>query len=883
MNTDLREQLQSVIGTGCVIERELGGGGMSRVFLARDTQLDRLIVVKVLPPEMAGAVSVDRFKREIQLSAKLQHPHIVPVLSAAREGEILYYTMPYIEGESLGARLTKSGALSVMQSVSVLRDSIRALAYAHRHGVIHRDIKPDNILLSEDSALVADFGIAKALSVATETQQALTTAGMSVGTPAYMAPEQSVGDPSVDHRADIYSIGAVAYEMLTGQHPFAGKSAQQMMAAHVMEAPTSITARNPLVPAQLASLVMRCLEKEPARRPQTADELLHDLDAAVTQGSGTSVISALGRSKGRIAATIAVLAVLLVTSGALAFAPKDKVATAMALMRRNAATLHNNRIIVAPFENETGDPKLAPLGSMAADWVAQGLTRAGGLEVVDARTTQVTGEVVDRIPWPFKSRDRGRALAEETGAGILLSGTIYKDGDTLRIQAKMSDVATGNLRLALTPVSGPASAPTKVLEELSRRAIATLVQAADTAVLQDLGTYSEPPSVQAYEAARKGVELYFKHDTAGYAALERAIALDSNYATPVVFLAFSRTYRGDFAEAHKAVAHAQRLRERMTPAERAMLDHVEAELRGDAAAAMTTSEDFMRSTPGSMESPILVASTALATGQPRRALQVLAQVDPDRGLNLGSGFYWYYHTIAYVALADYKKALEFAREGYRRFPRDGALVSGYMRALAGAGEIDELNSVIDDAESVRAPRIVAQGVRAWRGVNLLRITGRKAEADALGRKWLPVLGAQNDSLLPVLSARANLLGYFGRWQEAEPLAVSLYARSTDNFSRSHWLSVLAVIAARKGNRKEASRIDAELAKIDPQSDLGFATSLRARIAAHSGDRERALSLMRQAMASGVNLQSPESIFLYDVWMSPMATDPGFQSLVKDRH
>ncbi|MBA3466300.1 MAG: protein kinase, partial [Gemmatimonadaceae bacterium] len=461
--------MQEIFGPGCTIERELGGGGMSRVFLARDVALDRAIVVKVLPPDLAHAVSVDRFKREIQLAARLQHPHIVPVLTAASAGDILYYTMPFVDGESVGARISRVGALPVADSISILRDAARALAYAHRRGVVHRDIKPDNILLSEDSALVADFGIAKAVTAAAGSGQGLTTVGVSVGTPAYMAPEQSVGDITVDHRADIYALGAVAYEMLTGHHPFAGRTPQQMMAAHVMETPQPLATRAPSIPAGLAKAVMQCLEKDPPKRPQSAEALLLLLEAATTPVSGTTSTPLTRRRRWKLAAGMALLTILLIAGGAVAFAPRDRIAMAVALMRREPATLHPNRIIVTPFENETGDPKMASLGAMAADWLAQGLTRVGGIEVVDARTTLVTGEVVDKIPWPFKSRDRRRALAEETGAGIVLSGRIYRDGDSLRIQAKMSDAESGKLLRALTTVSGPVAEPTKVLDMLNRR------------------------------------------------------------------------------------------------------------------------------------------------------------------------------------------------------------------------------------------------------------------------------------------------------------------------------------------------------------------------------------------------------------------------------
>jgi serine/threonine protein kinase len=206
---------------------------MSRVFVATETALDRPVVLKVLPPELGHAVSVDRFRQEIRLAARLQHPHIVPLHSAGEAAGLLYYTMPLVEGESLRTRLTRSGELAVKEAVRVLRDVAAALAYAHEHGVVHRDIKPDNVLLSGGEALVSDFGVAKALSAsATGGDSGLTSLGVALGTPAYMAPEQGAADPQVDHRADLYAWGCLAYECLTGQPPFTGRQPAGRQASH---------------------------------------------------------------------------------------------------------------------------------------------------------------------------------------------------------------------------------------------------------------------------------------------------------------------------------------------------------------------------------------------------------------------------------------------------------------------------------------------------------------------------------------------------------------------------------------------------------------------------------------------------------------------------
>jgi eukaryotic-like serine/threonine-protein kinase len=290
--TELREQLEATVGTTYHIERELGGGGMGRVFLAEETALRRRVVIKVLPPGLAAGVNAERFRREIQLAASLQHPHIVQLLTAGGAGDLLYYVMPFIPGESLRAKLAREGELPVGEAVRILTDVVDALAAAHAQGVVHRDIKPDNVLLSGKHALVTDFGVAKAVSGASGSDSTLTSLGVALGTPAYMAPEQAAGDPHVDHRADLYAVGVLAYEMLAGRLPFSAASPQAMLAAHVTSAPAPLTESRRAVPPALAALVMRCLEKRPADRWQRAEDLLAELETLATPTGGMTPVGA---------------------------------------------------------------------------------------------------------------------------------------------------------------------------------------------------------------------------------------------------------------------------------------------------------------------------------------------------------------------------------------------------------------------------------------------------------------------------------------------------------------------------------------------------------------------------------------------------------------
>jgi eukaryotic-like serine/threonine-protein kinase len=285
----LLEELRASLGATYDIERELGGAGMSRVFVAEEVALGRRIVLKVLPPEMALVISAARFEREVRVAARLQHPHIVPLLAAGLAGEVLFYTMPFVDGESLRERLNRQQELPVAEAARLLRDVADALAYAHREGVVHRDIKPDNILLSHRYAMVTDFGVARALSEAVG-NATLTHTGMAVGTPAYMAPEQAAGDTHIDHRADLYALGIVGYEMLAGQPPFRASTFQALVAAQLTQTPVPVAEARPSVSGELAAIVHRCLEKRAADRFQDAAELVGALDGIVPSAGHSPIV-----------------------------------------------------------------------------------------------------------------------------------------------------------------------------------------------------------------------------------------------------------------------------------------------------------------------------------------------------------------------------------------------------------------------------------------------------------------------------------------------------------------------------------------------------------------------------------------------------------------
>ena len=425
MTDTLQDQLSRALGGAYRLERELGGGGMSRIFLATEIALGRRVVVKVLHPELAAELTAERFAREIQLIARLQQANIVPLLTTGRTDELPYYTMPFVDGLSLRQRIAEHGALPIAEAVSVLRDVARALAYAHDAGIAHRDVKPENVLLSGGAAVVTDFGIAKAVNAARNEAGAsltLTKAGVGIGTPAYMSPEQAAGDPRTDHRADIYAFGCLAYELLTGHPPFRRSATHELITAHMVETPASVLTLRADTPAPLARLIERCLEKSPDRRPQSARELLEALDAAVTPSSASG--AAFGASPRRTLVA-GVLVGLVIIATALVFSRRPAAAPMPAV---------DPALAVIPFVNVGGDSTQDYLADGVSDELATEIGRVPRLHLA-ARSASYRF----RGRRDLDVRELGKALQVQ----YVVQGTVRRIGEQLRISAQLSDAQTG--------------------------------------------------------------------------------------------------------------------------------------------------------------------------------------------------------------------------------------------------------------------------------------------------------------------------------------------------------------------------------------------------------------------------------------------------------
>ncbi len=553
-NTSTR--LSAALGRQYAIERELGGGGMSRVFLAREVGLNRDVVIKVLPDDVAAGVSFERFHREIQLAASLSQANIVPLLTAGTADGVPYFTMPFVAGESLRTRLATLPALTLAECVGVLRDVARALSYAHARGVVHRDIKPDNVLLSHGTAVVTDFGIAKALS-ASRTQggdATLTQAGVAIGTPTYMAPEQIAGDADVDARADLYAWGCMAYELLTGTPPFVRDSAQRVLTAHLTETPRLVSEIRSDVPVPLARLIARCLEKEPDARPQRADEMVQALDAVFTPGAPDGSVSASAGARAAARPTGArrspwlVGGTLVLVAVALWLASRGPGVPTGALRGASAADT-NQSIAVLPLANLSGDKADDYFGIGLAEEMTRALTQSGVRVIGRTSAAALLARGMDE-----------RAIARELGVATLLSGSVQRAAGQIRINVSLVSASDGAVRWT-ERYDRPIANVFAVQDEIAR-AVATQLNGADAPRVAGSAVRAATTDPETYALYLQGLVLFNRRSAVslaqGITVLEAALKRDPEFARARAVLAMtyavSSNYIFDGPDARQAQA-----------------------------------------------------------------------------------------------------------------------------------------------------------------------------------------------------------------------------------------------------------------------------------------------------------------------------------------
>jgi tRNA A-37 threonylcarbamoyl transferase component Bud32 len=834
--SDLVSQLTSALADRYRIERELGQGGMATVYLAEDVRHRRKVAVKVLRPELSAALGPERFLREIETTANLRHPHILPLYDSGAAAEFLFYVMPLVEGESLRDRITRERQLPIDDALGIAREVADALGYAHSRGIIHRDIKPENILLEGGHAVVADFGIARALSAAGGEQ--LTRTGMSIGTPSYMSPEQAAGEQNLDGRSDLYALGCVLFEMLGGQPPFTGPTVESVVHQHLMVEPPPITNLRPTVPAAVAGALARTLAKAPADRFNPAAQFVQALSPASIAGTVPQQVPAsTAEPRARWIAT-GLAALLLAAAGAGYVLTRDAMP---------AVLLEPKRVVVATFENKSGDPALDPLGAMAADWIARGLIGTGLVDV-GGTSADLAARGVTASAHPGHSAIQ--ALARNANAGLVISGAYYAQGDSVLFQADFTDANAGTLVQTVGPVAARASAPLEGVERLRQRVIGGLGPLVDASLLSLGSVLSRPPSLEAYREFLAGQDLFYRSEAEAVEHFSRAAAADSTYQVPLLWSLVLLHNMGDGRRSDSLIRLLEGRRERMTPYEQVYLDYARCRSSPGLATCVPSTEALLRLTPKSQFVRYLNGIMLRWVNRPRAADSVFRGVDPLSGEMRGRIYYVTHHAGSLHALGEYERELAVVRQGQVQYPGRQVLAFTNIRPLVALGRLEEVDRAL--GEALRLPRDlrVSAALTGAMTVYELRWHGHTGAADSLGTRlltWLDARPAAEAETERGRHDRAVLLMATRRWRELEAVTDSMAPGDPGNVEV---LRLRGVALAMQGQRAAAEAIEQALERdtrpIRPVDQCAFwavcRRVARAYIAAALGDQARAITL-----------------------------------------
>jgi len=834
--TDAVTRLRAALADRYRLDRELGQGGMATVYLAHDHKLGRAVALKVLRPELAAALGGERFLREIEIAAKLAHPHILALYDCGEADGLLYYTMPFVEGESLRDRLSRERQLSLDDALRIAREVADALGHAHALGLVHRDIKPENILFQAGHAVVSDFGIARAVSAAGGAH--LTETGLAIGTPAYMSPEQAAGSQQLDGRSDLYSLGCVLYEMLSGETPYTGPTPQAILAKKLSEPLPRISVVREAVPAGVEAALNKALARTPADRWTTAGEFAAALAHPETLGGAAAAAPRVWwrRTVARVGAAAVILVAAVVT----------------ALVVRGArSSLDPTVFVVAPFENQIRDTSLAQLGDIAADWVAQTLQGTGEIRVVPM--AEVAG-----TKWAPGSRIQD--LAAATGAGTVITGRVSLQGDSVYLRADLVDGRRARLLHSVPPVAAPRAEPLEAVKELARRVAGAAAWNVDPVVEGEGSASVRPPvSFEAYRQYAEGFRLEQDGDWMGSVeCFERAYALDTTFVRALVeaFAVISNV--NDWAHADSLLGIVERRRDRFTRLEQWQLDQYRAYGAGDFQRAAVAAANRARLLPPGQQL-FLWGFFALGANRPQEAIHALAEVAPDYPLARTWSPHWWMLAAAYHLLGRHREELKATRRGRRLFPDRPHMINAELRALAALGREGDMLRLLDEARGMAPDPFLSPDV--WEGTGPwlpyeaaleLRAHGYQdayRRVIAVAVDWLRFVRVADTSAVPSRWQRAVALYAAERWEEARALYAGLRRADPRNIE---FLGGLGVSEARLGHRPEAAAMAASLAATNPPGSFGRSPYWRARIAALLGDREGAVASLREAMSQGIS-------------------------------
>ena len=866
--TDALSALSAALADRYRLERELGHGGMATVYLAQDLRHDRAVALKVLKPELAHALGPERFLREIQVTAQLDHPHILPLLDSGDAGGFLYYVMPYVQGETLRTRLMREKQLPLDDALQIAAEVADALNYAHGQGIVHRDIKPENLLLAGRHVRVADFGIARAVTAAGG--DSLTATGVAIGTPVYMSPEQAGGSKDVDGRSDLYSLGCVLYEMLAGHPPFTGGTAHEILARHSMDAVPSLAAARPTVPEGLERAIATALAKVPADRFSTAAQFA---DALARRGSSATVGAA--RSSRRVArlAVIAVAGMVTVGGAILMLRPSPK-----------APGYARTAIAVLPFQNLSAQGPHAYFAGGLHDELLTQLSKVAALKVISR--TSVMGYESTKTPL--------RQIASELGVGSVVEGSVQIEGSRLRVNVQLIDAATD------APVWAERYDRTlddafAIQSDVAQRIVAAVGAALSDAEQQRLAAVPTA-NAEAYRLYLQGREYLIRpgflrrNEEIAQQLFETALARDPGFALAHAALSevhgrmFWFRYDPSPARAARQRAEAEaalRLAPELPQAHVAMgLAHFWG--RRDYRRALEEFRVALKGLPNDARVWQLIGTVHRRLGnwdEVLAAFEKATQLNPrDAQLFFGFGGYTYQLMHRYAdAVRAYNRALTLVPDLY-----DAALAKGWTY-VRWEGQLDTLRAALSQVPT--AAELGPRGTRAALYVQLLHWE-RNADSllQVLTMARAPVFEGQ-DFLLPssLYAAWAHRLhgdrpAARAAFDSARVLLDSVLRELPDDW-RVHAARGLALagLGRRDETLQETRWLQQSVVYREDALQGPQVAEDRARILAQAGEVEAALDEIERLLA-GPSWLSVHTLRLDPLW-DPIRDHPRFKALL----
>jgi tetratricopeptide (TPR) repeat protein len=809
--TETLDQLRASLSRRYLVERELGRGGMSTVYAAHDKRNNRDVAIKVFPPALAAAIGPERFKREIEITSNLSHPHILPLFDSGEAAGTMYYVMPLIAGESLRDRLDREVDGLPVSDVLALADQVaQALDYAHSLGVIHRDVTPDNILISNGNALLADFGVARLIQA-----ESLTESGLPFGTAMYRSPEQAAGHARVGPPSDVYCLACVLYESL------GGVEARPHLANRFSSPPPNLRKRKPEVTSAIDAALARAMLLDPAERFDSATDFVRALRSGMP-------LKYRWRSIGKVAAAILILGI-----GAAGFS----------IFRSHSSEPVRTRVLVGRFVNRTGDKSLDGLSEMTSDYIARGLAETGLIEVVDSRSI-------------------GSVSLASTRASTLIQGSVYRRGDQLHLETQILEPRSGKLLVAVDPIEGSSANATAIAEKLRQRLMGNFAAMFGPG-FEAWESANLPPSFDAYQEILAGDASVGQNDYSK--ALEhyrRAAELDSSYISAKALAALAASIEGNCLVTDSIASALEKRRSAISQLDRGRIDWSAAQCHGELAKSFEAGKRVLASAPRSISFTLLTGVTALELLRPREALAILTSLSPEEMQFSASQrmFRTSFIGDSWHVIGDHERELEVLRDGLRSMPDEPQFITGELVALASLGRFPEITSRLDAIENGAA----RYDRELWNPGQMRLCIGTELKAHGFDRqadimivtaaKWSH-LHLRATGALPVDIVCAHRLFvpqyYADMLNDAQRIYDAVLVHDSLHFEAHEGLGA---IAAKRRDFNTLSRIDAWLVA-HPSPEPGRTAYARARLFGIAGQTDRAMSLFEQSMNAGLKFRA----------------------------